>query len=224
MDERAETNPQEDGTKRTSSLFLSVYLLLLAFFILLNSISTLHEVRAKAVMDSLTSTFATLLPSRQTPFSSATGTIVGTREFFKTVGDIFEAAIPAARIRIAQTGRLMQITLPLDALYLAEKAEIRPAQGALLNRLVAAMSVPPRGLRYEMTLLVGSAYGEGGGLPIGENLAVARAGVMAREMVRRGAAPQTLFVGIEPGDPTVARALFRVVGEEDAGAAVGDDG
>lgn len=223
MDEREAANTRDEESKRTSSMFLSVYLLLLAFFILLNSISTFHEVRTKAVMDSLTSTFATLMPVRSVPYSSQTGTVVGARDLFDRVGELFEAAIPAAKIKVAQTGHLMQVSFPVDALFLPDKPDIRPAQGALVNRLAAALGAPPRGVRYEATLLVGIGQGETAGLPIGENLAVARTGAFAREMVRRGAAPEVVVVGLEPGDPTMARALFRVIIEEDAGAAVDAD-
>lgn len=223
MDERKEASSPEEESKRTASMFLSVYLLLLAFFIVLNSISTFQEVRAQAVMDSLTSTFATLLPSRSTTNPSQTGRLLGARETLKKLGEVFETAIPAAKVRVVQAGLLLQVTLPVDALFLAEKPDIRPAQGALLNRIAAALGSPPGGVRYEMVMLLGSTYAEGGGLPIGETLAMARAGTIGREMMRRGAAPETVAVGIEAGDPMIARVLFRVLGEEDTGSEGGRD-
>lgn len=202
-------------SRRTATFFLSIYLLLLSFFILLNSVSTFQAVRAKAVMESLAITFSTLMPSREAAFASNNGNVAAAREFLQSVGGVFETAIPAVKVRTIQPGRLMQIALRLDELFLPDKAEVRPGQGALLNRLVAALSAAPAGLRYEMTFLVGNAPDQTGGLPIGEDLSVARAGALAREMVRRGAPPDAVVIGLMPGDPASARAVFRVIGDED---------
>lgn len=221
------TEPDDPPTqgarvRRTAILYLSVFLPLLAFFIFLNSISTLHVVRARAVMDSLSTTFSTLLPNGEREFAAANGNVVAAREFFDTVEAVFETAIPAAKVRTIQPGRVMQVTLRADSLFLPEKADVRPGQGALLNRLVAALSAAPPGARYEMNFLAGSPAGDG--LPIGEDLAVARAGALAREMLRRGAPPTAIVIGIAPGDGTAARAVFRVIGDEDGRPGAAADG
>jgi len=73
MDRNALTlpsTPDQQGPGSGSSsifLFLSLFLLVLAFFILLVSISTVENVKSQAVMDSLTSTFTTVLPPEYGP-------------------------------------------------------------------------------------------------------------------------------------------------------------
>lgn len=222
MTEREDAPTHDAEVRRTATLYLSVFLPLLAFFIFLNSISTFHAVRAKAVMDSLATTFSTLLPRDEREFAGANGNVVAAREFFDTVEGVFETAIPAAKVRTIQPGRVMQVTLRADALFLPEKADVRPGQSALLNRLVAALSAAPPGLRYEMNFLAGSPAGDG--LPIGEDLAVARAGALAREMLRRGAPPTAIVIGIAPGDASAARAVFRVISDDDGRSGAAADG
>jgi len=213
MTEPEEEPPHDAEVRRTATLYLSVFLPLLAFFIFLNSISTLHVVRAKAVMDSLATAFSSLLPNGEAAFAATNGNVVAAREFLKAAGEVFETAIPAAKVRIIPPGRLMQVTMLADALFLPEKADVRPGQGALLNRLVAALSTAPPGLRYEMSFTAGSPTADR--LPVGEGLAVARAGALAREMVRRGAPPGTVVVGVAPGEAATAHIIFRVIADED---------
>ena len=68
---------------QTTALFLALYLLVLAFFIVLVTISSLEDVKSKAVMDSLTSTFSSLLPPTTdlTFFASREGDILAGEAF-----------------------------------------------------------------------------------------------------------------------------------------------
>ena len=59
--------PEPEHGSNTPALFLSLFLLVLAFFILMVTISTLEEVKTKSVMDSLTSTFTSIVPPSTDP-------------------------------------------------------------------------------------------------------------------------------------------------------------
>ncbi len=213
------------GGRGTLTLFLSVYLLVLAFFILLNSIASYEEVKAKAVMESLSTTFADFGPGGTTdPFVANFGDLAAARAFQQQMTRVFEAAIPAAQVSILRPGRLMQVELDAASLFLDDKAAIRPGQLPLLDRIVAALSAPPPGLRHELEFVIGAPPGADGALPIGETPQVARAGAFAREMLARGAPPQALTAGLRLGSPERVRLLFRTLGEDEgrAPALVGD--
>lgn len=223
MDEWGDSPRVPVTGKATPTLFLSIYLLLLAFFILLNSISTFQEVRSRAVMDSLSSTFATLLPARiQDPLVSQVGEVLETRSFQDKMARLFQTAIPATEVKIVQPGRLMLLVMPVDALFLPGKAELRPGRRPLLDRAVAAMAGPPAGLRYTAELTIGTPRPEAALLPIGETLETARLGAFAREMVARGCDPAALTVAMEHGDTRRIRLAFRSHVAETASPADGE--
>ncbi len=198
-----ETIPQESSKgrdKSTIALFLGLYLLILSFFILLVSISTREELKSRVVMNSLTSTFRTILPPSTdlTAFSAKEGTVVGQR-FQEQITKIFTTAMRVIRVEIVQPGRLMRVAMPADSLFFPGDTEIRPARFPLLDRLVATLSVRPPGLRYDMEFVIGSAYTPDNDLPIRQTLEMARAGAFARAMLARGVPPDSISVGLKPG-------------------------
>src|SRR3546814_12776738 len=85
-----------------SYLFLSVFLLLLAFFILLNAISTFEETKSRAVMDSMSSTFRSAADARGSAESyvSNLGTRPTPAEVLEAMGRIWRAAIPIHRVEV----------------------------------------------------------------------------------------------------------------------------
>ena len=193
------------------ALFLGLYLLVLAFFVLLVSISTPEKVRSKAVMDSLSSTFATILPPSTdlTTFTAREGEVVAA-QMQSDIEGIFTTAIQVAKVEIVSPGKLMRVLLPADSLFFPETADIRKGQQPLLDRIVAALSAVPRGMRHGMDFVIGSPYTEGNLLPTGQTLSMARAGAFARELMDRGTPPGSVSIGLRPGDPSEIVVWFHV--------------
>jgi hypothetical protein len=191
---------QSDGS---ITLFLGLYLLVLTFFILLVTISSLEKVKSQAVMNSLTSAFSAIEPPTLDPtqFVTKEGAIVAGKVFQSKMAELFSTAVQVIKIEIVQPGRLMRVVLPSDFLFFAGTTKIREAQFPLLDRLVASLSGRPPGLRYEMQFIIGSPYAEGTSLPIGGTLETSRASVFVRDMLSRGAPPDSLAVGLKPGNP-----------------------
>ncbi|NQV47690.1 MAG: hypothetical protein HQ504_07905 [Rhodospirillaceae bacterium] len=196
-------DPTEGHGGSSIALFLALYLLVLAFFILLVSISTVEEVKSQAAMDSLSSTFTTILPPslQLTAVSGSDGEVLAGQQFQQEVTQIFSTTIQVTKVDVIQPGRLMRVKLNSDILFETDKADIRPSNQPLLDRIVASLSSRPTGFRYDMEFIIGTAYAVGKSLPIGETLEIARAGVFAREMLGRGAPPDSVAIGIKHGDP-----------------------
>ncbi|MFQ5618935.1 MAG: hypothetical protein ACE5FR_08180 [Rhodospirillales bacterium] len=193
--------PREGSGGSTISLFLGLYLLVLSFFILLVSISTREDIKTRAVMDSLTSTFRTILPPTTdlTAFSAKEGAVLVGQRFQQQITRIFTTTMRVTRVEIVQPGRLMRLVMPADALFFSGRTEIRPARFPLLDRLVATLSGRPPGLRFDMEFVVGSAYTPDNDLPLRQTLEMARAGAFARAMLARGVPPDSISVGLKPG-------------------------
>ncbi len=205
------------------SLFLSLFLLILAFFILLVAISTFEDVKSQAVMDSLTSTFTTVLPTQSDPteFTAKDGDIIAGQQFQDQVTDIFSAAMSVAKVEVVQPGKKMRVSFPINSMFVNASSDLRPVSIPLLDRIVAALSSPPTGLKYDMEFVVGTNYLKGRELPVQQNLELSRAGSFAREMARRGVPPNSIAVGIEPADPKRANVWFYVREESLSGALSG---
>lgn len=205
-------DPTEGHGGSSIALFLALYLLVLAFFILLVSISTIEEVKSQAAMDSLTSSFTTILPPslQLTAISNSEGDVIAGQQFQEQVTNIFSTTIQVVSVDVIQPGRLMRIQLNSDVLFEPEKTDIREANHPLLDRIVASLSGRPPGFRYDMEFVIGSSYEAGKIMPIGQTLEMARAGAFVRTMLERGAPPDSVAVGIQPGDPKRCSIWFYV--------------
>ncbi len=203
---------EKSGGGGTTPLFLGLFLLILAFFILLVSISTLEKVKSKAVLDSLNSTFSTILPSGSSSsvLDIEEGRIVSGELFQQEITDIFTSTIEVAKIEIVHPGRLMRIRIPSDSLFFSGMSKIRDSRFPLLDRIVAALSDRPAGLRYDMEFVIGAEYVDGRSLPIAGTLEISRAGVFARDMMARGAPADSVSIGLKPGDPAEVLIWFYV--------------
>lgn len=192
--------PAKPGNS-TFFLFLALYLLVLAFFILLVSFSTLEDVKAKTAMKSLTATFSTILPSTdptalQSEDSSASG-----QAFQEQVTGIFATSLQVAKVEIVQPGKLMRIVVPTEELFQPNKAKVREAQTALLDRIIATLSGRPVGMRHDLELVMGSRFVKDKDLSTERNMELRRADAFVREMLSRGVPPDSVTVGIKPGNP-----------------------
>lgn len=217
--ERQELRYVEAATAaRASTLqFLSLYLLVLAFFILLVTISTFEEVKSRAVMDSLNTTFTNARPAETDPtlFTSRTGEVLSNPQFLTDIQALFTTAVEAARIEIVQPGRVMRIIMPLESLFFPAVSRIRESQIALIDRVIASLNGRPRGVHYDMEFVVGAAGIDNGDMPTAQGLAMTRAGAFVREMMSRGVPPDSISIGLSSGNPNDVVIWFYVRGENE---------
>lgn len=196
--------------------FLSLYLLVLVFFIVLVSISAREDLKSTKVMNSVASTFApdarsaTLLAD----FPDAEGQEMAGHLFQKRIAKLVSERLRVAKVTVVKPGELMQVSLPADSLFHSETADIREFQDSLLDRIVAELSSRPPGLSFELELEIGSRSAIGVGLPIGATLEVNRAGAFARRMLALGAPPNAVSVALGPGDPREVKLTFLVHGRD----------
>ncbi|HYE01433.1 MAG TPA: flagellar motor protein MotB [Alphaproteobacteria bacterium] len=185
-------------------LYLAVFVLLLAFFILLNAISTFERRKAGAVLDSLKDSFSagTLLTGEGDDRERREALAEAARAV-ESVGELFLAAIPVARIEAASEGSGMVVTLPAAEIF--EGDALRADRGDLLDRVAAALAPRAAGVQVRLEFLAGAAGGADDTAPL-----VAMAGTVARDLLERGAQPAPLSVGIERREAGWVRFLFTI--------------
>ena len=168
--------------------FLSLYLLILAFFILLVTISTVDKNKVDAVAESIKSDFE--IEKRET------GPILAGQVFQDKTTELFATALGVQKIEIMQLGKIMRIQMTAEALFEPGKAVTKKSQQPLIDRVIAALSSRPPGYQFDMEFVVGSPYISGKILPTQQTLEMRRAGAFVREMLNRGAPPDAVSIGM----------------------------
>jgi hypothetical protein len=193
----------KDRLMGTQFVYLSLFLLVLAFFILLVSISTIETNKSKAVMKSLSDAFTTIVPTGEeaSDFSAKEGDVLAGSAFQEKITGLFATAFRVAKIQIVKPGGLMQVDLPTRTLFVDGEGRVRDSAHLFLDRLVAALGGRPPGFQFDVEIVIGAGKAPGAMLPAGRTLELTRAGAIAGEMLARGAPPESIAVGIAPAPP-----------------------
>jgi hypothetical protein len=198
----------------TSWLFLSLYLLLFAFFIVLNSFSSFDQGRRDAVISSVLDAFATVIsPGEDTKLGGFIGAENQARRFQDAVTDIFETSIPLNNLRVVVPGSRMDVDVPTQAWFDGDTVVVRDPL-PMLDRIVATVSSPPEGLAYEMVLIAQVPAEPDEALPRVMTTEIARVGNVARALDTKGMPPYAMSIGMERGDPRFIRVVFLAVEEQ----------
>lgn len=196
-------------------LMLSLFLLLLVFFIVLNAQTVRRPERTGAVMASVERSFPDFaidarLRDGTDPVASRSGTVFAAERLHE-MGELFATAIAVARVDSVAPGRLLEVRLPADALFLPGTANLRPDRQGLIDRIALALRAERPGERMEVDALL--AIDEGA--PSQPPGPVRRAGALARALTGDGAPVGSVTVGVERGASGSVRFLFslRAAGE-----------
>jgi len=201
---------EDDGRHRNMPLFLGLFLLILAFFILLVSMSTIKKEKTTAVMGSLSHTFSRIDAPFMDPsnLSSMEDKQSSGQEFQEQITGIFSSSLQVATVEILKPGKLMQVELPLQTMFAESSIVVRPVVIPTLDRIIASLSNRPIGIKYDLEFIIASPVDSAGELPLQQGIEIARLGSFAREMASRGAPPDSIAVGLAPGRSNKAVILF----------------
>lgn len=196
-------------------LSLALFILLLAFFILLNSMSVVRDDKARSVIDSVDRAFAGA-GGRDVPTGDVdrAGLIADAATALRQMGDQALSEIPLARFetRTMADGDRMILVVPTTELFTADGA-VRADRELTVARIAGVTGPRPGGLRVTLDALF--ALPPGGDA----DAATALAGTLARALAAAGTPVAALGVGLEPV-PTggTVRLMFALL--EPGGAAV----
>ncbi len=196
---------------------LSLKILLLAFFILLNALSSFEEERRDAVVESVREAFQGLVPAEYSASSTpaGAGVLEGAEDAYAALKQLFSTNLDLIEDRNASGALTLQVDLAVTDLFTEQGVALRP-DGAEILRIVAGVLGEQRlaGMGYQIDILYGLDGSDGGS---GE--AVLRAGALARGLERLGLAPEHLSAGLMPGLSDRVRLHFTIETEPAAAAA-----
>ncbi len=194
--------------------FLSLFLLLLVFFLFLISLSRVEVERTHRVIGSLTTTFRAQVVGPERAFAPAAGPLAGAKRLQRDLTGLLRGRTVLAGVEIARLGSAVRVDLPAAVLFAEGEAELRGESMGLLEWAATAVSTPPAGLRHRVDVLVSGTMAPEADAP----LAARRAAALAQELVVRGAPTTALAAGVFEGPPGALRLVIRV-----EAAAPGDD-
>ncbi|MGD1876904.1 MAG: flagellar motor protein MotB [Kiloniellaceae bacterium] len=202
---------------------LSLNILLLAFFILLNSMASFEEERRDAVVDSVREAFQGLVPADRnlTADPAALDIFEGADDVIDSLNQLFGDNLPLVESQDAAGNRVIKVDMPAGDLFAAQGDALRP-DGAETLRLIGAVLDDPRFISpgYQVDVLYGLP-GKASGIE-GNRPALMRAGTVVRELVRQGLPPARLSAGLLPELPDQVRILFTIRLEAPPPAAADD--
>ncbi len=203
---------QDEGDRNYVAL-LSLKLLLLAFFIMLNAMSSYEEDKARAVLDSVNSTFrgdANQL-ERHATFSSSLDNLDDKAELVADLERLFETTIPAVERDQGSTQSYLRLRLPLEAMFHGEEIDLASGRELLLKRLAGFLNRYTEGGGYfEFEFLYGISRSSASDNLSNLNTILRRSEVIVEEIQRAGMPADKVAIGLEPQSEGYVYFVIRV--------------
>jgi len=190
--------PQQVSRRRRSldptvGLFVSLYLILLAFFIVMNHISNQQTARAVAAMESLERAFERPFPEpAKTPgLAPPQAHPASDPAFLQEAGELVSSLLGSPQATATKGGNLLQIQLDTHALFFSNAARLSEQAAPFLEEVAGLLSTSSEGMRREVVFLFGRSGEEGG-------LAASRAERLAVALEEAGAPVSGVSIGLLP--------------------------
>lgn len=137
-------------------MFLSLFLLLLAFFILLTAISTREETKSRRVLSSVAATFKTqVIPDSTAQILISTiGPVPEPEEVIDDIERLWVTAIPIAHVEALTRGRTLQLTLPASEIFIGGEAVLRSDRKDLLRATAFALAARLEGFSAQLRFTI----------------------------------------------------------------------
>lgn len=215
-----EENPQKRSVTINDpsvALFLGLYLILLAFFILLSTISSLSASKSEAAVGSINSAFRS--DSRIEALTGdsilvARGAGQLDRNLLGAVRASFSSAFPNEEINETVIGGAVRFVISADRIFQPGSPALQEEAGDLFERLAASLESSVLGFRNEVEVVLRT----GEDLRSGENpegrLLIERAGALAREMLAKGVFARSVQTGLRAGTSGTIAFFFRQTDEK----------
>ena len=183
------------GTDGTMGLFVALYLILLTFFILLNSVSRQTAGRAVAAMESVNVTFNISKQIDNQPTIDPSAEDIASND--RTLGAVQQAFITEMQLpgRFGtKGGNTFEVEFPADRLFRQGSFRVRSESTPFLDQIIAAVQLNSKGKNGQLALLFGSGQGTVDQVMTrSQEIAVRRAGALARHLKTKGI-PDGVFV------------------------------
>ena len=197
----------------TSQLFLSLFLLLLAFFIFINSVSTYKEKKTTDVVESIRASFPAVVSSKQFFQLRSLKKSVVSPTVFNELDELFQHLFRDRKLKISFDNKIAQIDIPVNLIFEKATAVRLDKLETLLVRLAAIIA------RAENEYPLGTeiVFGYEGTLEekFENQLTQERCSVIMSILLEKTVPKGSVAVGLETGNPDFLRFKFRSLINDD---------
>ena len=197
----------------TSQLFLSLFLLLLAFFIFINSVSTYKEKKTTDVVESIRASFPAVVSSKQLFQLRSLKKSVVSPTVFNELDELFQHLFRDRKLKISFENKIAQIDIPVNLIFEKATAVRLDKLETLLVRLAAII------VRAENEYPLGTeiVFGYEGTLEakFENQLTQERCSVIMSILLEKTVPKGSVAVGLETGNPDFLRFKFRSLINDD---------
>ena len=162
-------------------LFLALYLILLAFFILLNANAHLSERKTQAVME-------TFQPAFVVPQVAADATALSADRVEARLLEVFRNHLPSGDWQLQTLDGRIELSFPLRRAFSEDSAVLQPGRISLVRRLGEVIGGAQSDAGLDVNLMIGGSD---------EALARRRAAALARDLLRSGIEPARFEAGTD---------------------------
>lgn len=181
----------------SAQLFVSLYLVILAFFIVLNSMAKIQEERTSTVIQSIKSTFKTEQQDAASfiRISEPIGSNIAVTSFNSRVKSIAEDVLQISKSKIIQRGDQLEILVQAEQIFIKNERKLRSDSTQFINKLANEIAKLESGQRIDSEFVFGAPTSNVF-LDAQTNLTFARTGVVARKLESVGIPSETLYIGM----------------------------
>lgn len=196
----------------TTSLFVSLYLIILAFFMVLNSISNQSQTKVKSATDSVTRAFDSPFEP-DADFVDVTGddtNILPNDEFYEQLRGVFASLVGFEGRFPTQGGNVIRVEFDQSTLYQDESSEFKNNQQAFLTQLANFLNDEGFGTKREVEYIIYSGDQFPAGPSYWTDISILRSGALVSRMTQMGVREDQLSIGVAPGEDDKLEISFSI--------------
>lgn len=212
---------QEDTGDPSVVLMLSLYLIILAFFILLNAISEMSQERFEAASESVAQGFSfSASPGEQRQEQDVDMTI---EQVFSSISDEIKAVLDAyltlQEFEFQQNDQKMRINLKTTRFFNPGELTINPEMGNFFIDLADQIARPRPGIYVDTKVMVNAAEEDLGGIDYDlMELGGRRASLFTRALIERGIFDQRIRAATRVTRQSGIELMLTIVVEDEEAA------
>lgn len=201
---------EEEYQQSSAFLFVSLYLVVLAFFILLNSIAHIEQERRKNAIQSVRNTFSHIDHSKDIPTIdsiSPVGSQIATKNYFAPVKRLASEILQLTDSSVVEYGNTMQLTISTRSFFHKESATLYEKSYEFFRKLsLELVKHSGKNSYMEVEFLFATApriypsktppFKERALAEHSLTLNLARAGIIGRNLVQLGVPQRSVYVGV----------------------------
>ena len=191
----------------TSQLFLSLFLLLLAFFIFINSISTYQERKTSEVVESVRASFPAIISSEELFQLRKYKNSVVSHTVFNELDEAFLFLFRDRRLKASSDKTSSQIDVPVELFFKQGTATPKSKLESFLKRLAKIIMRAENSSPLNTEIVFG--YKSNLDRKFKDNITTKRSSVIMSTLIEEKVANGSVAVGLENGHAGFLRFKFR---------------